>query len=108
MLSHSEIQLAALRGATFDCSIVLWENNIKTVPFDLTGYTVTVTVGSLVLLDGDGITITPEDGTIDLKLTPTQTSSFKNAHEKKIIVSVEEPDGDIYYPVSGKISFLNP
>lgn len=71
--------LRAYAGATFAPIIQLWADDERAEPFDLTGYVVTMDiVGVKTLTEGDGLTVTPDDGEIQPVLTSAATAAAAN------------------------------
>ena len=108
----ADVDLEALIGANFSTTISLYSDAAQTSPFDLTGYTVTMPIGSLFTLTaGSGLTVTAAGGTIVAALTAAQTATVQaqdppyTAHWQ---LKLTDGGGTVSYPLSGDIKFVIP
>src|SRR6266576_4602713 len=113
-LIPATVDQTAIIGADFSSTINLYTDVAQTTAFDLTGYTVTMAIGSLFsLASGSGITITtPSNGTIVAALTAAQTATVVNPGSTGLAVhySLKLVDGSsvVSFPLSGTITFKVP
>lgn len=83
--------------------------------FDLTGYSAVMPVGpigspifTLTSAAGGGLTIGGANGTIVMQATPAQTFLIQKAATYRAYVQLTDPNGNIYYPLGGSITFNTP
>lgn len=118
--------LTVIVGADFSTQIQLFSDAAQSVPFDLTGYTATLRIGSrFTLTVGSGLTIaTPANGTIVAALTHEQTGSvtLPNVGVTPSIspyqglqtvgdhysLQLTDATGKVSYPLSGGVTFTAP
>lgn len=55
---------------------------INGTPVNLTGYDVTVTIGSIELSEGSGVTLDHVDGVVEIRLTDEQTESLRKGNTR--------------------------
>jgi hypothetical protein len=109
----ASVDLEALVGADFSTTINLYTDVAQTTAFDLTGYTVSMIIGSLfTLTSGSGLTITAASGLIVAALTATQTATVDpspNPSEKvHYRLKLVDGSGVISFPLSGSFVFQVP
>lgn len=83
--------------------------------FDLTGYSAVMPVGpignplfTLTSASGGGLTLGGSNGTIVMQATPAQTFLIPKAGTYRAYVQLTDPNGNIYYPLGGSITFNTP
>lgn len=107
-LIPADVDLEAIVGADFSSTIQLFSDTAQTVPFDLTGYTCTLTIGDLfTLTSGSGLTVTTGTGTIVAALTAAQTTST-GAQKRHWTLKLVDGSGTVSYPLAGDFLFVNP
>jgi hypothetical protein len=108
MLVPASLDLAAVIGADFSTTIVLYQDLAQTQPFDLSGYTVTLTIGGFILTVGSGLTISnPTNGTILAQLTAVQTQTV-GLVPLAYNLNLVDPSGVVSVPLHGHVGFVTP
>ena len=116
-LIPARVDLTVIVGADFSTTITFCSDLNQTVPFDLTGYTAVLVIGPasvplFTLSAGSGITITtPANGIIIVALTHTQTATVTATDTgtgQHYSLKLTDGSGNVSYPLSGFIRFLNP
>jgi len=98
--------IEATRGRTCRFSIALFEDAAHSKVLTLTNMTVRLTFGAdwLVLTSGNGLTVNAAAGTVEVKLTPIQTSEAP-APQLNFVLDIEESATEVLPPLKGTISF---
>jgi hypothetical protein len=105
----ASVDLRAVIGADFSVTIQLFQDIAQTTPFDLTGYTVSLTVGGVPapLTSGAGLTITAATGVIVAVLTAAQTTLMPGPAQHYSL-KLTDAGGLISFPLSGNLFLALP
>lgn len=81
MLEPAKVELLkCYSGLPYEVRLQFWADEERTIPFDLTGYTVTAqTSGGPTLTEGQGIGVTPGQGEVTVQYTAEQTMALRNS-----------------------------
>jgi hypothetical protein len=101
-LIPADVDLRAIIGADFSATIVLYTDLAQTTPFDLTGYTVSMTIGTLTLTSGSGLTVTVGTGTIVAAITAVQTAALAGPYQHYSLKLVDG-GGLVSFPLNGNL-----
>jgi hypothetical protein len=69
------------RGATLKLVLRFWQDAAKTVPLDLTGYSVALEDNNFPTSATPAVTVLPAPGQIQIYLSPTQTATLRRSPE---------------------------
>lgn len=111
--------LEAIVGADWSTTVQLFSDEGQTVPFDLSGYSASLKIGTptggnlFTLTVGAGLTIaTPANGMIVAALTHSQTTSVvlgsSGLTQQHYSLGLTDASGNVSFPLAGQLTFRAP